>query len=95
MKVTDSLFCNPLGAGAAGKTKKTTVTKSRAKEPKHESNLCSQAARQSHALPRVLASNSKHRVQVTPSKRGKKPDPPDTDWQDKSPAERHRAMTWV
>jgi hypothetical protein len=46
----------------------------------------------------VFAPNSKRRVQVTPSKRGKKPDPPeppDTDWQDKSPAERHRAMTWM
>lgn len=46
----------------------------------------------------VFAPNSKRRVQVTPSKRGKKPDPPeppDTDWQDKSPAERYRAMTWM
>jgi len=46
----------------------------------------------------VFAPNSKHRVQVTPSKRGKKPDPsetPDTDWHDKSPAERYRAMTWM
>ena len=46
----------------------------------------------------VFAPNSKRRVQVTPSKRGKKsepPEPPDTDWQDKSPAERHRAMTWM
>ena len=44
----------------------------------------------------VFAPNSKLRVQVTPAKRGKKPDPPeppDTDWHDKSPAERHRAMT--
>jgi len=46
----------------------------------------------------VFAPNSKHRVQVTLAKRGKKsdpPEPPDTDWQDKSPAERHRAMTWM
>ena len=45
----------------------------------------------------VFAPNSKRRVQVTPAKRGKKPDtePPDTDWQDKSPVERHRAMTWM
>ena len=44
----------------------------------------------------VFAPNSKHRVQVTPAKRGKKPDTSDghdTDWCDKSPAERHRAMT--
>ena len=42
----------------------------------------------------VFAPNSKHRAQVTPAKRGKKPDPPepsDTDWRDNSPAERHRA----
>ena len=46
----------------------------------------------------VFAPNSKHRVQVTPAKRGKKPDPPEAtniDWHDKSPAERHRAMTWM
>ena len=46
----------------------------------------------------VFAPNSKHRVQVTPAERGKKADKltsPDTDWQDKSPAERHRAMTWM
>jgi len=45
----------------------------------------------------VFAPNSKHRVQVTPAKRGKKPDiePPDTDWCNKSPTERHRAMTWM
>ena len=44
----------------------------------------------------VFAPNSKHRVQVTPAKRGKKPDKSeglDTNWRDKSPAERHRAMT--
>ncbi len=44
----------------------------------------------------VLAPNSKHRVKVTPGKRGKKPDQPeshDTDWLDKSPEERHRTMT--
>ncbi len=46
----------------------------------------------------VFAPNSKHRAQVTPAKRGKEPDPPeptDTDWQDKSPAESHCAMTWM
>ncbi|HDT0339718.1 TPA: IS91 family transposase [Klebsiella pneumoniae] len=46
----------------------------------------------------VFAPNSKHRVQVTPAKRGKKPDKSeglDTNWRDKSPAERHRAMTWM
>jgi hypothetical protein len=46
----------------------------------------------------VFAPNSKHRVQVTPAKRGKRPDKSeglDTDWCDKSPAERHRAMTWM
>jgi len=40
----------------------------------------------------VFAPNSKHRVQVTPAKRGKQPDKSeglDTDWCDKSPAERH------
>jgi hypothetical protein len=43
----------------------------------------------------VFAPNSKHRVQVTPAKRGKKVETEhaDTDWQDKSPEERHRAMT--
>jgi len=47
---------------------------------------------------RVFVPNSKHRVQVTPAKRGKKPDKlvsPETDWLDKSPEERHRAMTWM
>lgn len=46
----------------------------------------------------VFAPNSKHRVQVTPAKRGKKPDKPeaaDTDWLDKTPEERHHAMTWM
>ena len=46
----------------------------------------------------LFAPNSKHRVQVTPAKRGKKPDQSeglDTGWCDKSPAERHRAMTWM
>ncbi len=44
----------------------------------------------------VFAPNSKHRVQVTPARRGKKADKlvsPETDWLDKSPDERHRAMT--
>ncbi len=44
----------------------------------------------------VFAPNSKHRVQVTPAKRGKgkktkAPDP----LQDQSPAERHASMTWA
>jgi hypothetical protein len=44
----------------------------------------------------VLAPNSKHRVQVTPAKRGKgnkskSPDEP----QDPTPAERRAAMTWA
>ena len=46
----------------------------------------------------VFAPNSKHRVDVTPAKRGKRPDKSeglDTDWHDKSPAEHHRAMTWM
>jgi hypothetical protein len=46
----------------------------------------------------VFATNSKHRVQVTPAKRGEKPDTPEaagTDSLDKSPEERHRAMTWM
>jgi hypothetical protein len=37
-------------------------------------------------------------VQVTPAKRGEKPDTPEaagTDSLDKSPEERHRAMTWM
>ena len=46
----------------------------------------------------VFAPNSKHRVQVTPAKCGKQPEkaePADNDWLDKSPGERHRAMTWM
>ena len=46
----------------------------------------------------VFAPNSHHRVHVTPAKRGKKADKPtasDTDWLDKSPEQRHRAMTWM
>ncbi len=46
----------------------------------------------------VFAPNSKHRAQVTPANRGKKPDKSegrDTDRRDKSPAECHRAMTWM
>tara|TARA_B110001450_G_scaffold163463_1_gene152392 strand:+ start:276 stop:1241 length:966 start_codon:yes stop_codon:yes gene_type:complete len=45
----------------------------------------------------VFAPNSKHRGQITPAKRGKKldPKPSDTNWHDKSLAERHRAMTWM
>ncbi len=46
----------------------------------------------------VFAPNSKHRVQVTPANRGKltaKAEPDGTDWLDKSPEERHCAMTWM
>jgi hypothetical protein len=46
----------------------------------------------------VFAPNSKHRVQVTTARRGKKSDKSEaleTDWLDKSPEERHRAMTWM
>ena len=45
----------------------------------------------------VFAPNSQHRVQVTPAKRGKKSNKLEkagTDWE-KSPEERHRAMTWM
>ena len=44
----------------------------------------------------VFAPNSKHRVQVTPAKRGKgsKPKAPD-EAQDRTPAERCAAMTWA
>ena len=43
----------------------------------------------------VFAPNSHHRVHVTPAKRGKQADKPtasDTDWLDKSPDQRHKAM---
>ena len=46
----------------------------------------------------VFAPNSKHRVQVTPTKRGKQPEKAesaDDDCLDKSPEERHQAMTWM
>lgn len=46
----------------------------------------------------VFAPNSKHRVDVTSAKRGKNSDKlqsSEVDWLDKSPAERHRAMTWM
>ena len=46
----------------------------------------------------VFAPNSKHRVDVTPAKRGKKSSkstPVETEWADKTPEERHRAMTWM
>ncbi len=46
----------------------------------------------------LFAPNSKLRVQVKPSKRSKiraKAEPGGTDWLDKSPEERHRAMTWM
>lgn len=46
----------------------------------------------------VFAPNRKHRVDVTPAKQGKKSaklQSSQVDWLDKSPAERHRAMTWA
>jgi hypothetical protein len=46
----------------------------------------------------VFAPNSKFRVRVTPAKRGRgrKPhQPTGENWQDKTPAERHVAMTWM
>lgn len=46
----------------------------------------------------VFAPNSKHRGQITPAKRGKettKVQACGADWLDKSPEERHRAMTWM
>ncbi len=44
----------------------------------------------------VFAPNSKHRVQVTPARRGKgsKPKAPD-EAQDRTPAEHREAMTWA
>jgi len=44
----------------------------------------------------VFAPNSKHRIQVTPAKRGKgkKIQAPD-EVQDDAPAVRHAAMTWA
>jgi hypothetical protein len=45
-----------------------------------------------------LPPNSKHRGQITPAKRGKKTikiQAGAADWLDKSPEERHRAMTWM
>lgn len=46
----------------------------------------------------LFAPNSKHRGQITPAKRGKKTTKVQAggaDWLDKSPEERHRAMTWM
>ena len=46
----------------------------------------------------VFAPNSKHRVQLTPAQRGKQPEkaePADNNEPDKSPEQRHRAMTWM
>ena len=46
----------------------------------------------------VLAPNSKFRVRVTPAKRGrgrKRHQPTGDNWLDKTPAERHAAMTWM
>ena len=45
-----------------------------------------------------LPSNSKFRVRVTPAKRGrgrKRRQPTGENWLDKTPAERHVAMTWM
>ena len=46
----------------------------------------------------VFAPNSKFRVRVTPAKRGsgrKRHQPTGDNWLDKTPAERHAAMTWM
>ena len=47
----------------------------------------------------VFAPNSKHRIQVTPAKQGKKrkktPSSNTDDWFDKTPEERHHAMSWM
>ncbi len=71
------------------------------------SSLAPRAARATPALvpkPRVnltrfhgvFAPNSKHRVQVTPAKRGKASHPKAPDEaQDQTPAKRRAAMTWA
>jgi hypothetical protein len=46
----------------------------------------------------VFAPNSKFRVRVTPARRGrgrKRRQPTGENWLDKTPAERHVAMTWM
>ncbi|MFT4862020.1 MAG: hypothetical protein ACI95C_001233 [Pseudohongiellaceae bacterium] len=44
----------------------------------------------------VFAPNSKHRVHVTPAKRGRGRKEQETQtWDEKSPAERHASMTWM
>ena len=43
----------------------------------------------------VFAPNSKFRSEVTPSKRGKGRQRPGVDSEDKTPAEKHAAMTWA
>ena len=45
----------------------------------------------------VFAPNSKQRIKVTPAKRGKQTNDasPAIEWTDKTPEERHRAMTWA
>ena len=46
----------------------------------------------------VFAPNSKYRVRLTPAKRGrgrKRREPTGGNWLDKTPAERHVAMTWM
>ncbi len=43
----------------------------------------------------VFAPNCKWREQVTPAKRGQTKKLPEEECSDKSPAERHAAMTWA
>ena len=46
----------------------------------------------------VFAANSKHRIQVTPDKRGKgrgQAKVAASNWLEKTPQERHRAITWM
>lgn len=45
----------------------------------------------------MFAPNSKHRVHVTPAKRGKgrKETAQNQPWDEKTPAERHASMTWM
>ena len=44
----------------------------------------------------VFAPNSKHRIHVTPAKRGKgRKELKQQAWDEKTPAERHASMTWA
>ncbi|MCH8174035.1 MAG: hypothetical protein IIC59_02505 [Proteobacteria bacterium] len=44
----------------------------------------------------VIAPNSRHRIHVTPARRGKgRKAQIDKAWKDKTPTERHVAMTWM